>query len=342
MAGRTTVYNKIVSEESLAKILPENKQLAEDFLDYLKSIDRSPQTIYQYRSDLNQFFCWNVENNNNKKFIEITKREFARFQSYALNEWDWSSNRIRRVKATLSSLSNYVENMLDEEEEFAGFRGVVKKIESPVKELRREKTVITDTEVQDILDKLVEERKYQCACVFALAAFGGARKSELLRYKVSYFDDENIMDTAALYRSPEKIKTKGRGKAGKALTKYTLLEFKPYFDLWMRNRYELGIESEMLFVKNDGSPLGIGTLDSYAEHITKLLGRPFYFHSLRHQLCTRLFKIGLPADVIQEYFGWSGLEMTALYNDAEASDSFGKYFTADGIKGSDSKGLSDL
>lgn len=342
MAGRTTVYNKITSEESLAKILPENKQLEEDFLDYLKSIDRSPQTIDQYRHDLDIFFCWNVENNDNKKFIEITKREFARFQSHALNEWDWSSNRIRRVKSTLSSMSNYVENILDEEEEFAGYRGVIKKIESPVKELRREKTVITDEEVQQILNKLVAEEKYQCACVFALAAFSGARKSELLRYKVSYFDKSNIMENAALYRSPEKIKTKGRGKAGKALTKYTLLEFEPYFELWIKQRKELGIESDLLFVKNDGSPLTIGILDTYAAYITKLLGRPFYFHSLRHQLCTRLFKIGLPADVIQEYFGWSGLEMTALYNDSEASDTFGKYFTENGIKGSETKGLSDI
>ena len=334
---RSTVYNQITSEESIAKILPENKSLYEDFLDYLKSIDRSPNTIEQYESDLRIFFTWNVENNNNKKFIDISKREFARFQSHALNEWGWSSNRIRRVKSVLSSMSNFVEDILDEEDEFAGYRSVIKKIESPVKEVVRDKTVITNDEVQMILDKLVEEKKYQCACVFALAAFGGARKTELLRYKVSYFDDENIMDSAHLYRTPEKIQTKGRGKGGKSLYKYTLLDFKPYFDMWMNERKEKGFDNEMLFVKNDGDPLRIATLNSYAEHITKLLGRPFYFHSLRHQLCTRLFKLGLPADIIQEYFGWSSIEMTTIYNDSEASDSFGKYFTADGIKGSDAK-----
>jgi len=337
MAGRTTIYNKIISEQSLAKILPENKHLAEDFLDYLQSIDRSPQTIHQYKSDLNQFFCWNVEFNDNKRFTEITKREFARFQNYALNTWNWSSNRIRRAKSTLSSFSSYIENILDEEEEYQDYRSVVNKIQSPVIEPRREKTIITDDEVQMILNQLISDKKYQCACVFALAAFGGARKSELLRYKVSFFDKENIMETAALYRTPEKIKTKGRGKNGKSLTKYTLLEFEPYFDIWMQERKRLGIESEMLFVKEDGTPLNVSTLDSYAEYITKILGRPFYFHSLRHQLCTRLFKIGLPADVIQEYFGWSGLEMTGIYNDSDTSESFGKYFTSDGIKGSDAK-----
>ena len=342
MSGRRTVYNNITSNDSIAKILPDNKSLMDDFLDYLKSIDRSPNTISQYRADLLIFFVWNMEHNENKKFIEITKREFARFQSHALNEWKWSSNRIRRVKACISSMSNYVENMLDEEEEFRDYRSVIKRIESPVKEPVREKTIISDEEVKMILDTLVKEEKYQCACVFALAAFGGARKSELLRFKVSYFTDDNIMDNAALYKTPEKIVTKGRGSGGKKVYKYTLLEFKPYYDLWMKRRRELGIDSEMLFAKNDGSPLSIGIMDSYASYITKILGRPFYFHSLRHQLCTRLFKIGLPADVIKEFYQWQSLEMTQVYNDNDASDSFGKYFTADGIKGTETKGFSDL
>lgn len=342
MAGRTTVYNKIVSEESLAKILPENKQLADDFLDYLKSIDRAPQTIDQYGHDLAILFSWNAEHNNNKKFIDITKREFARFQSYALEEWKWSPNRIRRVKSTISSMSNFIENILDEEPEFSEYRSIIKRIESPAKEPVREKTIITDEEVKMILNTLIEEGRIQCACAFALAAFGGARKSELLRFKTSYFDDENIMESAALYKTPEKIQTKGRGSGGKKVYKYTLLEFKPYYELWMNKRKELGINSEMLFVKDDGTILSISNLDSYADHITKILGRPFYFHSLRHQLCTRLFKIGLPADVIKEFYQWNSLEMTQVYNDSDATEEFGKYFTADGIKGSETKGLSDL
>jgi hypothetical protein len=37
--------------------------------------------------------------------------------------------------------------------------------------------------------------------------------------------------------------------------------------------------------------------------------------------------------VIQSYFGWSSAEMLNVYNDSEAEDSFGQYFTAEGIKG---------
>ena len=338
--GRTTVYNNIVTDEKKKQINKENLSLMEDYLDYLISIDRSPATIAQYKNDLYIFFCWNIDGTENKYFVDLSKRDIAKFQKYALTDLNWSPNRLARVKSTLSSLSNYIENMLDDE--YENYRPIVRKIENPVKEVVREKTIITDEEVDNILDELVAQKKYQCACVFALAAMGGARKSELLRYKVSYFDDENIMDTAALYKTPEMIQTKGRGSKGKLLYKYTLLDFKKYFDLWMNERKEKGIESEWLFVKDNGEPLTVSTIDSYSKTISKILGRPFYFHAARHQLVSRLFRIGLPADVIQGYFGWTSSEMLKIYNDNEAADSFGDFFTKDGIKGSDKKGFGDI
>ena len=131
--------------------------MGEDFVEYLQSIDRAPTTISQYKSDLAIFWVWNLQYNNNKPFIKITKREFARFQNHCLNEWGWSSNRVRRVKAVISSMSNFIENILDEEEEFAGYRAVIRKIESPVKEEVREKTVFEPEELQMLLSHLVEQ-----------------------------------------------------------------------------------------------------------------------------------------------------------------------------------------
>ena len=139
MMARTTVYNRITDEESLSQILPENKELVKDYLDYLKSIDRSPGTISQYKSDLDIFFVYNLKFNNNKKFIEITKREFAKFQNHAISEWGWSPKRTRRVKSTLSSLSNYIENILDEEPEYENYRSTINKIESPINQFPKMK-----------------------------------------------------------------------------------------------------------------------------------------------------------------------------------------------------------
>ena len=45
---------------------------------------------------------------------------------------------------------------------------------------------------------------------------------------------------------------------------------------------------------------------------------------------------------VQEYFGWSSQDLISVYDDSEAVDDFGKYFSADGIVKQEEKSLSDL
>ena len=272
--GRTTVYNNITSDEKMAQVNPENIQLENDFLEYLASIDRAKSTIKQYKANLHVFWCWNLDNNKNKFFVDLTKREISKFQSHAMSVWGWSPKRIRTVKATISSLSNYIENILDDE--FEGYKPIVRKIESPADVAVRTKTVFSENELQTLLDKLVEAGSYMKACALALAMNNGRRKAELPRFKVSYFDDSNLICEGALYKTPEKIMTKGRGSRGKMLDVYTLAgAFKPYFDLWMNERKKLGIKSEWLFPKfKDGKWIDeqIDTilLDSWGNTFSKM------------------------------------------------------------------------
>lgn len=343
--GRKVQHNNIVTDELLSQVNPENIELGKDFLDYLRSVDRSPNTIDAYANDLKIFWVYLLLHCNNKFFIDLSKREISKYQSYCLTEWKWSPARMRRVKSTLSSLSNYVESMLDDE--FENFKPIIRKIENPVNEKVFTKTVLEDSQLEDLLDILVEKGKYDKACILSLAMNSGRRKSELPRFKVSYFDDENII-YGSLYKTPEQIKTKGRGSRGKRLTCYTLSKpFKPYFDMWMNYRKENRIESEWLFPKKVGGkyidkPMESKTLDSWAETFGRLLGVDFYFHSLRHYFTTACARSGLPDNVIQMLIGWSSLDMVSLYKDIEADEEFEKYFADGGIKKVEQKSLSDL
>jgi len=342
--GRTTVYNNITSEESLSKILPENKTLMKDFLDYLKSIDRSPNTISQYESDLKIFFVYNLENNDNKRFTDISKREFARFQNHAMNEWGWSPKRVRRVKSVISSLSNFIENILDEEEEYEGYRSVIRKIESPVNTTVREKTVFEEEELQALLDHLVEKKKYKQACCVALAMYSGRRKAEIPRFKVSYFEDKNVL-FGSLYKTDERVMTKGRGSKGKQIYLYVLKkQFDPYLKLWLDDRKAKGIESEWLFPSSDdpSKQMSIDTMDGWKDSFTKFLGKDFYWHSLRHFMTTQLVKANIPTNVIQDIISWESADMVNLYTDLSADENIGKYFDENGIKKVEQKSLNDL
>lgn len=341
--GRSTVYNNITTPELLQQVLPSNVELADDFIDYLKSIGRAETTIEQYKSDLRIFWVWNLQHNQNKEFIKITKREFARFQNHCLNEWGWSPKRIRRVKSVLSSMSNYIENILDEEPEFEGYRAVVRKIESPADDVVREKSIFTTEELQGLLDYLVEHEEYEKACMLSLAMNSGRRKAELPRFKVNYFTDENVR-FGSLYKTPEKVRTKGRGK-GKYLELYVMKKpFDPYLKLWLDERQRLGIESEWLFPlkSNPAEPLKPETLDSWAETFSRILQKPFYFHSLRHYFTSECLKNNLPASVVQEIVGWESADMVNLYDDRDADETLAKYFDENGIKQVETKNLGDI
>lgn len=342
--SRTTVYNQISSPEKLEKVNPENIQLGNDFLEYLTSIDRSKTTVNAYRNDLNIFWCWCLDYNKNKFFVDLSKREIIKFQNHCLNEWQWSPTRVRRVKATLSSLSNYIENMLDDEYEF---RPIVRKIESPAACTVRDKTVFDEEQLQFLLDTLVEREQYDKACMLSLAMNNGRRKSELPRMKVEYFTEDNVI-YGSLYKTPETVTTKGRGSRGKQLIVYTLKNgFQKYLDLWLEYRKENDITSEWLIPKKENGEylneqIPISTMDSWAESFSRILDVPFYWHSLRHYFTTKLSEANIPDSVIQDIVGWESADMCRLYCDTSVDEKFKKYFCEEGIKKIDNSNLSDL
>ena len=324
--ARERTYNYITTKEKIEQILPENKNLIEDFLIYLKSTDHSPNTIKLYKNNLNIFFVYNLEYNGNKSFINITKRELVRFQDHALNEWGWSPNRIKNVKSTISSLSNYIEDILDDE--YPNFKNIVTKIKSPAKATVWEKSVFTEEELEKLLDHLVTQEEYKKAAMLALAMYSGRRKSELPRFKLSFFCDDNVLfDT--LYKTDEKIMTKGHGINGKPMYCYVLKDkFQPYLDLWLEQREKEGITSEWLFPSRSDptQPLSIGAMDNWKYEFTEFLGKDFYWHAMRHFFTTYLARIGVPMDVIQDIINWESLDMVKLYTDISKDENIGKFF----------------
>lgn len=234
---RKTIRNLITSPELLAQINPENQQLVDDFLSYLRSIQRSETTIAGYLNDINIAMVWNLQCNGNKPFVDWTKRNVVAYQNWLLNDNKNSPARVKRLKASLSSMSNYICNVLDDE--FPNFKNIINKVESPVNAPVREKSIFTEEQIDELLEQLTENKRYDKACALALALYSGRRKAELLRFKVSDFGEDHLTCGGALYRS-DPIKTKGRGIQGKMLECFCLAKkFKPYFDSWMQFRKKM-------------------------------------------------------------------------------------------------------
>lgn len=338
--ARKTKMNKITSAEKTALINKGNLQLKDEFLTYLRSVGRSEGTINGYDNDLLIVFTYVMEYLNNKDFSKITKRELINLQGWLISNGN-SSARIRRIKSSISSLSNYCENILsDDDPEFEGYRSIVRKIANPPLQATREKTVWETEELENLLKYLVDHKKYEQACFVALGMYGGRRKSEICRFRVDDFDDSRLVCGGALYKSAP-ILTKGN----KYLECYTLAKrFKPYFDMWMDYREEHGIESEWLFPDKDNpkNHIQITTLNSWTKTFSNITQNNFYFHSLRHYFVSDLAKEGIPDNVVVQIIGWSSADMFNIYNDNSKDDQLAQYFKDGDIFVPDKKSIADI
>jgi integrase/recombinase XerD len=323
--GRKTVYNTNLTEDWNA-VSDQNKRLVKDFLQYCKSNDKSEQTLKQYEEWLKVFFCWNYSQNEDKFFIQLKRRDFVYYFGWC-RDLGMSDSRVASLKSVLSSLSTEIELLY--EDEYPNFHNQLRALE-PVRISRvREKTVISNDTMAEMLNTLIEKEKYQLACYLALVCASGCRKAELLQMKDSFFTEDREVFDHYMYCTPE-IRTKGRGKRGKLIKKYVIKElFDPFLEKWREERKNLGINIDSLFVVKEGDkyiPAKISTANSFAKKISKIFNIDYYTHSSRHFFCTYLKRLKLPDDVITEIIGWSSPDMVKIYNDIPPEEILDEFF----------------
>lgn len=326
MAKRRKTFRKIItSQELIEQINPKNKMLMERFLKNFAT-KRSPNSVTSYRSNLTMFMCWNVEHNDNKNFVDIRKIELADFFDYAVTELKWSPNRFAQMHSCLSSFSAWIENYYDED--YPMFRNLLPKIEKPVKENIRKKTVLQKEDIDKLFKHFEENDMVQDACLLSLVISCGARVSELARFTTDLINEENVVFDGLFLETTEEIQTKGRGVNGKSLRKYILKDmFIPHYHKWLELRKKIMDESNQdhnyMFVTKDGNPANADRLRDWMAVWSDIVEAPCYPHSFRHYHITMLKKLELEDDFIVYITGWSestGHSMVGIYNDMTAAD----------------------
>lgn len=326
MAKRRKTFRKVITSEELdAQINPENIKLTERFLKNFAT-KRSPNSVVSYRSNLRIFFTWNLLENDNKFFIDIKKRDLMDFFDYCVMELHHSSNRYAQMHSCLSSFSAWVENFYDED--YPLFRNLLPKIEKPVKENVRKKTVLQQEDIDKLFKYFEDNGMAQDACLLALAISCGARVSELARFTTALIDEKNVIFDGLFLETTDEIVTKGRGTTGKMLKKYILKDmFLPHYHKWLKVREEImkatGQNHSNIFVTEKGDPASADRLRDWIAHWSEIVGQPCYPHSLRHYQISLLKRLEIDDDLIVYLTGWaegSGHTMIAIYNDNELKD----------------------
>jgi integrase len=322
--ARKTFRKKITTPENLKNINPQNKKLMDRFLKE-KNTRCSDGTIVGYKSDLEIFFTWNLLYNDNKPFLEMKKIEFSDFFNFGVQELKWGSSRFDHLKSCLSGLSDFIEKFYGDD--YKEFRNVILKvIESLPKNPVRKKTILTETQINDLLKHIENDiGKPQEACLLALAIGCGARISELFRFKLSIIDEKNLAFDDIFIKTTEQIKTKGFGKQGSMLNKFIIKDiFLPFYHKWLPERKRImeenNEEHDFLFIRGDGKPAQASTSRTWIKKWEHFLEVDFYPHCLRHYIVTYLTRLGMPSDLIIYVMGWKTADMYKIYNDLTAED----------------------
>ena len=323
MAGRTTYRNVFTSDEVYNKVDKETRELINDFIRDFQTRS-SPSSVKIYQSNFKIFFCWNVLYNDNIPFTQINKRALKRFFIFGTEELQWGSARYKNVWSSLNTFSEWIENICDDL--YPDFRNNIKKIEKVPKSYVREKTVFKKEELDKLMDWLGEQGRVQQQCLLALIMASGMRIAETARMTTDLIDENHIEYDGLFYETTREIKTKGKGKSGKPLRKYIIVDlFKKYYEAWLPIRKKIleenDIDHNYIFIRNDGKPAQVSTFRYWCSDWDNALdGKHWYPHAGRHFWTSYLSSIGLEKELIQELQGWSTDTLVDLYNDNTAKD----------------------
>jgi len=312
LAKRRFQYNTYDTDRKWQYVNEENKLLLKEFMEYASATDKSGATRETYLHNLKLFFLWVMEERNNVFFPDLKKRDFMAWLSYLIDKQKLSPSRVRQMRSTVSSLSNFCEDILsDEDERFKDYRNLIRKIPAPKLEQVREKTFLTDEQVNKLLDWLEAQKAWKHCLYVALSFTTGARKAEIMQFKRSDFTEETLKN--GIYVTSVK-RAKGAGMQGKRRRFYAPADaIDRYLKLYLETRTD---DLDDLFISNYGGkvkPVSTNTFNQWCEKYSEYLGIPVYPHCYRASIATSLKERGKDPNKIKQLLGHEDLATTQLY-----------------------------
>jgi integrase len=212
-----------------------------------------------------------------------------------------SSSGIGLKKAAVSSLNNYIENVVAEDEEnYKTFRNFTRGLPAIPKTQTYEKVKITREEYELIMETLREDENYLGMAWLAAAFNVGARRSEIVKFKSEILNYK--MPEGLSYVLSHIVFGKGRGE-GKPLQYMINTEALEYMKLWVEKR---GYDHEYIFTtKYSGGEKQMA--ESWADYfcsdvLSDILGRRINPHIFKASAITYLLEVKkVPIELVSKF-----------------------------------------
>lgn len=286
-----------VTEHMWSQVDEEHRNLVSEFLEVNSFRDK---TRKQYTSNLLQFFWWVHTSLNGKKLYKITKRDFLRYISFLKNR-NMSSSAMNLKKASVSSLCNYIENVVAEDDEnYEKFRNFTRGLPPIPKTQTYDKVKVTYEDYREMMKVLEGDENYLGMAWLATAFNVGARKAEIIQLKSEIVNYE--IPEGQNYVLSNIVVAKGRGE-GKHVQYMVNMEAIEYIKLWLDKR---GYEHEDIFTTRYGGEIK-RISESWSswfcdEVLSDILGRRINPHLFKASCITYLLEVKkIPIELVSKF-----------------------------------------
>lgn len=267
----------------------------QQFILYLKNESKSENTVKGYVRNIIDYNRW-FNDSFGKDFITLHRPNILEYKGYLQNI---RCNNAKTINHKLSSLRKYNQYLMSE--------GLQDNIVIEINDLNKiqqeyaSPTDITELEVKQFLQSLLESGDARNYALSVLLAYSGLRISEAVNIKLTDFD----------LKSGECLIRNGKGNKQRAiiLNSKVVNAIKEYLKI----RENQNLDSEYLFISRKKNRLDRTTVNrlfnSYSNKITP--------HQLRHFFCTNALEKGMVAHEVAYQAGHSNIHTTLLYTNPD-------------------------
>jgi len=327
-----------VTDKEWEEVNEENREMVENYLDSL--VDKSDETIKQYKSSLKIYFRWIKDNCKNISFNKIKSRDYLKYQNY-LSKIGLSSSAVKFKRSTISTFNDYIITFYNDL--YPTFHNyITKQIKTPPNNFVHKKEPLTIEELKKLVKVLEEKKEWQKLAYLTFTYSTGCRRAEsaqLLKEVVNYQpvikekeiinEDDTKENVKIKYYVTHDIRCKGRSKIGKVRKlKFDELAMK-YIKKWLEVRGE--DDCPYVFVTKYGGRIKQIHKETFNKWCSKdfepIIGRRVHCHILRESRATNLVvHEGKNIETAQSLLGHESSETTQIYvirdTSEDADDAF--------------------
>ena len=302
-----------VTDTMWNQVLEEHRKLVDEFLEVNTHL--SNHSKKQYKSALRIWFYFVYESLNNKHISKITKRDFLRYMSYLDNRKMSSSGKAFK-KSAVSSLNNYIEAVVAEDDErFATFRTFTKGLPPIPKNQTYKKVLVTKEEYKEMMDVLKSDENYLGMAWLATAFNVGARRAEIIQFNIEILNQE--FDDKKGFVMSNEVRGKGASDEGKRISFIVNKEAFDYMKQWVDVR---DYKHECIFTVTgrDGEvkQMGVEWADYFCRNVlSDIVGRRINPHIFKASAITHLLQDGVDITLVSKYIAHhNDISTTSIYD----------------------------